>query len=139
MSAFARIFKQKGIALTASRQAIFDVLENADTHLGVSDIFNAARQKDPGLGMATVYRTLNILCELGLIEKHEFPDLETVYEKNEKQSGHHHHIIDKDNNLIEEFSSDELDRLLEDIAHRCGYEMLGHKIEIYGRKTTGKK
>lgn len=69
MSAFEQTFRQKGISLTSSRLAIFEVLENASAHMTVTDIFNAARQKDPGLGMATVYRTLNMLCDLGLAEK----------------------------------------------------------------------
>ena len=100
----------------------------------VTDIFNAARQKDPGLGMATVYRTLNMLCDLGLAEKHEFPNIDAVYEKTGAGNGHHHHIIDADSGRIEEFSAAELDVLLEKIAREHGYEMLGHKIEIYGKK-----
>lgn len=100
----------------------------------VRDIFNAAQKKDPSLGMATVYRTLNILCDLGLVEKHEFPNIDAVYEKNIQENGHHHHIVDLQSGRIEEFSTDELDALLEKIAREKGYEMLGHKIEIYGQK-----
>ena len=134
MSAFEQTFRQKGISLTSSRLAIFEVLENASAHMTVTDIFNAARQKDPGLGMATVYRTLNMLCDLGLAEKHEFPNIDAVYEKTGAGNGHHHHIIDADSGRIEEFSAAELDVLLEKIAREHGYEMLGHKIEIYGKK-----
>ena len=95
MSAFEQTFRQKGISLTSSRLAIFEVLENASAHMTVTDIFNAARQKDPGLGMATVYRTLNMLCDLGLAEKHEFPNIDAVYEKTGAGNGHHHHISNR--------------------------------------------
>ena len=84
--------------------------------------------------METVYRTLNMLCDLGLAEKHEFPNIDAVYEKTGAGNGHHHHIIDADSGRIEEFSAAELDVLLEKIAREHGYEMLGHKIEIYGKK-----
>ena len=77
MSAFEQTFRQKGISLTSSRLAIFEVLENASAHMTVTDIFNAARQKDPGLGMATVYRTLNMLCDLGLTRFMKKPAPET--------------------------------------------------------------
>ena len=71
---------------------------------------------------------------MGLAEKHEFPNIDAVYEKTGAGNGHHHHIIDADSGRIEEFSAAELDVLLEKIAREHGYEMLGHKIEIYGKK-----
>lgn len=139
MSVFEKIFKQKGISLTASRLAIFNVLENASGHMTINGIFTAAKQLDPGLGLSTVYRTVNTLCSLNLLEKHEFPDIEAVYEKTAAAAkDHHHHIIDRDNGKIEEFSSCELDNLLRKIARQNGYDMLGHKIEIYGKKLQNK-
>ncbi len=81
MSLFEKVFKEKGINMTSSRRALFQVLENSKNHLTVDEILNRARKKDKTLGLATVYRTLNMLCELGLIEKHEFPNLEPAYEK----------------------------------------------------------
>ena len=80
MSLFEKVFKEKGINMTSSRRALFQVLENSKNHLTVDEILNRARKKDKTLGLATVYRTLNMLCELGLIEKHEFPNLEPAYE-----------------------------------------------------------
>ncbi len=76
-----------------------------------------------------------MLCELGLIEKHEFPNLEPVYEKVSGEARHHHHIIDMGDGAVTEFAADELDAILEKIAAAHGYKMLGHKIEIYGEKT----
>ena len=94
MSLFEKVFKEKGINMTSSRRALFQVLENSKNHLTVDEILNRARKKDKTLGLATVYRTLNMLCELGLIEKHEFPNLEPAYEKVSGKARHHHHIID---------------------------------------------
>ena len=111
------------------------MLENSKTHLTVDEILNRARKKDKTLGLATVYRTLNMLCELGLIEKHEFPNLEPAYEKVSGEVHHHHHIIDMGDGAVTEFAADELDVILEKIAAAHGYKMLGHKIEIYGEKT----
>ena len=68
MSLFEKVFKEKGINMTSSRRALFQVLENSKNHLTVDEILNRARKKDKTLGLATVYRTLNMLCELGLIE-----------------------------------------------------------------------
>lgn len=85
MSAFEQTFRQKGISLTSSRLAIFEVLENASAHMTVTGIFNAARQKDPGLGMATVYRTLNMLCDLG--KNTSFPTLTRFMKKPAPETG----------------------------------------------------
>ena len=134
MSLFEKVFKEKGINMTSSRRALFQVLENSKNHLTVDEILNRARKKDKTLGLATVYRTLNMLCELGLIEKHEFPNLEPAYEKVSGEARHHHHIIDMGDGAVTEFAADELDVILEKIAAAHGYKMLGHKIEIYGEK-----
>lgn len=72
MSLFEKVFKEKGINMTSSRRALFQVLENSKNHLTVDEILNRARKKDKTLGLATVYRTLNMLCELGLIENTSF-------------------------------------------------------------------
>ncbi len=116
MSLFEKVFKEKGINMTSSRRALFQVLENSKNHLTVDEI-------------------LNMLCELGLIEKHEFPNLEPAYEKVSGKARHHHHIIDMGDGAVTEFAADELDAILEKIAAAHGYKMLGHKIEIYGEKT----
>ncbi len=138
MNIFEQTFREKGINLTASRTAIFKVLANNSAHLTVNDIFNAARQYDTKLGMATVYRTLNMLCDLGLVEKHEFPNADAVYEKCGDSGCHHHHIVDTEDGKIIEFSTPELDLLLEKTALKNGYQMLGHKVEIYAKKISPK-
>ena len=134
MSVFEKTFREKGISLTSSRLALFSVLEKARGHLTVDEILSRARKKDRTLGLATVYRTLNLLCALGLIEKHEFPNMEATYERVSETEHHHHHIIDVRSGAITEFSADELDVVLEKIATAYGYKMQGHKIEIYGEK-----
>ena len=134
MRKFAETFKKKNINLTPSRTAIFDVIEKSDKHLTIEEIFSKAKKKDKTLGMATVYRTLNLLCDLSLVEKHEFDNCGIVYEKSENEDGHHHHIVDIENQNLVEFFDDEIDNLLERIAKKHGYTMLGHKLEIYGKK-----
>lgn len=134
MSKFADIFRENGINITPSRMAIFEVIEKNDKHLTIEEIFDKAKKKDAKIGMATVYRTMNLLCELSLVVKHEFDNCNTVYEKNHTGAGHHHHIVDIENRNIVEFIDQEIDKILEKIAKNHGYKMLGHKLEIYGKK-----
>lgn len=84
--------------------------------------------------MATIYRTLNLFCDIGLIEKHDFKGCKTFYEKSDKFSFHHHHIIDTNNGEIIEFPDVEIDKLLNKICDKYGYKMLNHKVEIYAEK-----
>lgn len=134
MSSFAEVFRDKGINLTNSRKAIFEVLENSDTHLTVAEIYEQSKLLDKHIGLATIYRTLNMLCELGLVEKHEFENHDAIYEKADADAKHHHHIINVETGDLAEFVNDEIDELLREIAKKYGFKMLGHKIEIYGEK-----
>ncbi len=133
MNNFEKTFRENGIAITSARLAIFKVIEESNEHLTISKIFEKAKEIDCKIGLATVYRTLNTLCQLSLVEKSEFLDLEPVFEKIDGDN-HHHHIVDINTTEIIEFDNKELDKLLEAIAKECGYKMLGHKIEIYGQK-----
>ena len=134
MSLFEKVFKEKGINMTSSRRALFQVLENSKNHLTVDEILNRARKKDKTLGLATVYRTLNMLCELGLIEKHEFPNLEPAYEKVSGEARHHHHIIDMGDGAVTEFAADELDAILEKLRRRTVIRCLGIRLKYTEKK-----
>ncbi len=108
-------------------------MEDSKEHLTISQILTKAKEIDSKIGLATVYRTLNILQQLNLVEKSEFQNFEPVFEKIDSNN-HHHHLVDINTAEIKEFNSIELDNLLKQIAKDNGYEMLGHKIEIYGKK-----
>ena len=133
MSYFEKAFMEKGIHITPSRKALFNILEKSNTHLTIDEIYLKAKKTEKTLGIATVYRTLNTLCDLGLIEKHEFPNKEITYEIS-TQKNHHHHIIDVNSNEVLEFKDENIDLILQKIAKEHGYKMLDHKIEIYGEK-----
>lgn len=117
--------------MTTSREAIFKVIESSTKHLTCDEIFKLAKKNDNKLGLATVYRTLGLLCEMSLLSKHTFGENEPVYEKDISLKDHHHHMVDLDSGKIVEFNDDEIDELLEKIANKQGYEMVGHKVEIY--------
>lgn len=120
-----------GLKLTAPRKVILKVLQEAQDHPSVETLYDRARSVDPTISMATVYRTLNLLDELGLVMRHEFKENFSRYEINIEN---HYHLIDTDQGKVVEFHNDELKELMKKIARANGYELLDHRLEIYGRK-----
>lgn len=123
---------ESGLKMTAPRKVILQVMQDADDHPSVETVYERVKAIDSSISMATVYRTINMLDELGLLVRHEFKE---NYARFELDDGHHHHhLIDTESGEIIEFHSEELEKLQQKLAAELGYEMIDHSFEIYGRK-----
>ena len=120
----------KGLRMTDQRRTIAGVLEAADDHPDVEELYNRAVAKDPGISLATVYRTVKLLEESGILEKHEFGDGRARYETADRE--HHDHLIDMNSGEVIEFVDPEIEALQEKIAAKLGYRLMGHRLELYG-------
>ncbi len=120
-----------GLKITGQRKTIIQVLEDASDHPSVESVYDRAKEIDSSISIATVYRTLNMLDELDLVIRHEFQEGYSRYELN---WDHHHHLVDLETGQVIEFQNDELEALKEKIAHDLGYELIDHRLELYGKK-----
>ena len=120
----------KGLRLTGQRRMIARVLEDADDHPDVEALHARAAALDPGISIATVYRTVKLFEEAGILERHEFGDGRARYEDAERE--HHDHLIDMTTGEVIEFCDPEIEALQERIAARLGYNLKGHRLELYG-------
>lgn len=121
-----------GLRMTGQRRVIAQVLEDADDHPDVEELHARANAQDAGISIATVYRTVKLFEEAGLLEKHEFGDGRARYEDAERE--HHDHLIDMQTGEVIEFVDPEIEELQERIARRLGYRLKGHRLELYGVK-----
>jgi Fur family ferric uptake transcriptional regulator len=121
----------RGLRMTGQRRIIAAVLEEADDHPDVDELYARASVRDPKISIATVYRTVKLFEESGILDKLEFGDGRARYEDAER--GHHDHLIDLDTGTVIEFFDPEIERLQEKIAARLGYRLKGHKMELYGK------
>ena len=120
----------RGLRLTEQRRVIADVLEDADDHPDVERLHARASAVDPRISIATVYRTVKLFEEAGILEKHEFGDGRARYETADRE--HHDHLIDLNSGEVIEFVAPEIEALQEKIASRLGYRLKGHRLELYG-------
>lgn len=127
---------ESGLKMTTPRRVILKILSEAEDHPSVEEVYERARQADPSISIATVYRTLSILEELDIVDRHEFNESFARYEVS---LDHHHHLIDLETGDVIEFQNAELEKLKAKIARDLGYELVDHRLELYGRKTGKKK
>ncbi len=120
----------KGLRLTEQRRVVAAVLEQADDHPDVEELYNRASRIDAKISLATVYRTVKLFEDWGLLEKHEFGDGRARYETSDRD--HHDHLIDVNSGEVIEFVDEEIEALQEKIARKLGYELRGHRLELYG-------
>ncbi|MEL6464521.1 MAG: Fur family transcriptional regulator [Pseudomonadota bacterium] len=120
----------KGLRLTQPRRVIAQVLEDSDDHPDVEELYNRASAVDPSISIATVYRTVKLFEEAGILDKLEFGDGRARYEDAERD--HHDHLIDMNSGEVIEFVDAEIEALQEKIAEKLGYELRGHRLELYG-------
>ena len=120
----------KGLRLTEQRRTIAAVLEEADDHPDVEELYARASAADPRISLATVYRTVKLFEEAGILEKLEFGDGRARYEDAERE--HHDHLIDIQSGEVIEFVDEEIEALQERIADKLGFELRGHRLELYG-------
>lgn len=120
----------KGLRMTGQRKTIAEVLEDADDHPDVEDLYIRASSLDPNISIATVYRTVKLFEEAGILDKLEFGDGRARYEDADRD--HHDHLIDLHSGEVIEFVDAEIEALQERIAKKLGYELKGHRLELYG-------
>ena len=120
----------QGLRLTDQRRVIAGVLESVDDHPDVEELYNRAVAVDPRISLATVYRTVKLFEESGILEKHEFGDGRARYEAADRD--HHDHLIDMHTGEVIEFVDPEIEALQERIAAKLGYRLMGHRLELYG-------
>ncbi len=124
----------KGLRMTGQRRTIATVLEAADDHPDVEELYARASTVDPNISLATVYRTVKLFEEAGILEKLEFRDGRARYEDADRE--HHDHLIDLNSGEVIEFVDAEIEALQEKIAEKYGYVLKGHRLELYGVKRT---
>jgi Fur family transcriptional regulator, ferric uptake regulator len=120
----------RGLRMTDQRRTIAQVLEAAVDHPDVEELYNRAARADPRISIATVYRTVKLFEESGILEKHEFGDGRARYEAADRD--HHDHLIDMHSGEVIEFIDAEIEALQERIAAKLGYTLKGHRLELYG-------
>lgn len=124
-----------GLKMTGPRKTILKVLGESMDHPSVEIVYERARALDSTISIATVYRTLNMLDELDLVTRHEFNESFSRYETN---MDHHHHLIDMESGEVIEFQNADLEVLKEKIARDMGFELVDHRLELYGRRVKNK-
>ena len=122
----------KGVKLTGQRKIIARVMSEAEDHPDVDELYKRVTKVDPKISIATVYRTVKIFEEAGILAKHDFKGGKARYE--EISESHHDHLIDVKTGEIIEFVDDEIEKLQKKVAEKYGYELVDHKLELYGIK-----
>jgi Fur family ferric uptake transcriptional regulator len=120
----------KRLRMTGQRRVIAAVLEESDDHPDVDELYARCVARDPGISIATVYRTVKLFEESGILDRVDFGDGRARYEDAERD--HHDHLIDLATGDVIEFFDPEIEALQERIAARLGYRLKGHKMELYG-------
>jgi Fur family ferric uptake transcriptional regulator len=123
----------KGLRITEQRRTIARVLGEAEDHPDVETLHERAAAVDPRISIATVYRTVRLFEEAGILERHEFGDGRSRYEA--ASDDHHDHLIDVETGQVIEFVDDELEMLQRRIAEKLGYRLVDHRMELYGVAT----
>lgn len=132
-SANEAILRAAGLRITRQRRVILDILQQAaEAHPDAAEIHARAVDIDPRISLATVYRTMRALEESGAIQRHAFEGGPARFEH--ADADHHDHLIDLDTGEVIEFKSDRIEAIQEEIAARLGYEIVHHRLELYGRK-----
>jgi Fur family ferric uptake transcriptional regulator len=122
----------KGVRLTEQRKVIAQVMSEASDHPDVDELHKRVNKIDKKISIATVYRTVKLLEESGIIEKHDFKGGKARYE--ESPDEHHDHLIDINSGEILEFVDKEIEKLQVKVAEKLGYKLVDHKLELYGSK-----
>ena len=122
----------KGVKLTDQRRIIAKVMSESQDHPDVDELYNRVSEIDSKIRIATVYRTVKLFEEAGIVAKHDFKGGKARYEQ--LSESHHDHLIDIKTGEIIEFVDDEIEKLQKKVAEKYGYELVDHKLELYGIK-----
>ncbi len=123
---------ETGLRMTEQRRIIARVLSESNDHPDAEELYARAAKLDPRISLATVYRTVRLFSDAGIIETHDFRDGRARYET--ADDDHHDHLIDVVTGDVIEFVDEEIEALQERIAQKLGYELVDHRLELYGRK-----
>ena len=124
--------KQKGVRLTDQRKLIAKVMSETSDHADVDELHRKVNKFDPKISIATVYRTVKLFEEAGIVAKHDFKGSKSRYEESPQE--HHDHLIDINSGEITEFVNEEIEKLQKEVAAKLGYKLVDHRLELYGSK-----
>ncbi|MEE8393966.1 MAG: Fur family transcriptional regulator [Rhodospirillales bacterium] len=130
LSRIEKLCSEKGMKMTEQRRVIARVLSDSKGHPDVEDIYGLSTKIDPRISIATVYRTLRLFEEVGILERHDFGDGRSRYE--EATDEHHDHLIDIESGKVTEFNSPEIEAMQKKIAEKHGYKLVDHRLELFG-------
>ncbi len=125
-----RLCVERGLRMTGQRRVVARVLSEADDHPDAENVYRRASKLDAKISIATVYRTLRIFEDAGILQRLEFGDGRARFERAE--SDHHDHLIDSESGKVIEFQNEQLEQLQEKIAADLGFRLVGHRMELYG-------
>ncbi len=131
-SAIELFCESKGIKLTHQRKVIAKVVSKSEDHPDANLIFKRSTKIDSRISMATVYRTMKLLEDCGIVLVRDFGDGRARYEISSNE--HHDHLIDIEDGKVIEFVNDQIEKLQHDVAKKLGYDLTGHRMELYGKK-----
>ena len=124
--------KQKGVKLTDQRKLIAKIMSDSHDHPDVDELYKRVTKIDSKISIATVYRTVKLFEEAGILTKHDFGEGKARYEK--LPDNHHDHLIDVQSGEIIEFVNEEIEKYQKKIADKLGYQLVDHRLELYGVK-----
>ena len=132
-SRIAQLCVEHGLKMTGQRRVIARVLSDADDHPDVEELYRRAAALDARISVATVYRTVRLLEEKGILERRDFGGGRARYEVNEGDN-HHYHLIDVDNGKVIEFEDPAHEELMRKVAQRLGFDFVSMRLELFGKK-----
>ena len=129
ISRLERICAEKGMRMTEQRKIVARVLSEADDHPDVEEVYRRSSANDPHISLSTVYRTVRLFEDSGILERHDFGEGRARYEQVTRD--HHDHLIDIKSGKVVEFLNEEIEVLQKKVASEHGYKIVGHKLELY--------
>lgn len=133
---YEAVLRDAGLRITKPRRIILEILHRSEGHPDAAQIFEQAAAMDSRISLATVYRTMRALEDSGAIQRHAFGHGPARFEQ--ADVGHHDHLIDVDTGEVIEFTSERIEAIQREIAARLGYEIVHHRLELYGRRLKAK-
>lgn len=130
MDRIEKLCAERGMRMTDQRRVVARALSASQDHPDVEELYKRALAIDPHISIATVYRTVRLFEEAGVVERHDFGDGRSRYE--ELTEDHHDHLIDTKTGKVIEFFDEEIEALKSALAKKLGYRLIGHKLELYG-------
>ena len=128
--------RKKGVRLTEQRKVIAEIMTSSSDHPDVDELHQRVNKIDSKISIATVYRTVKLFEEAGVVSKHDFKGGKARYEKSPEE--HHDHLIDVNSGEIIEFVDEDIEILQKKVADKLGYTLVDHRLELYGTKKTNK-